>query len=82
MLPEQQAPLVLTAMTLRGIGSYLRGARLEVRPLKAHKFLWSGKCPRGTRMRLRIAHSTFMDGGRDFEMATVTSLDRFQAQSI
>ncbi len=33
MLPEQQAPLVLTAITLRGIGSYLEGARLEVRPL-------------------------------------------------
>jgi hypothetical protein len=34
MWPEQQTPLVLTAMTLRGVGSYLRGARLEVRPLK------------------------------------------------
>ena len=33
MLPEQQTPLVLTAMTLRGIGSYLHGARLELRPL-------------------------------------------------
>ena len=33
MLPEQQAPLVLTAITLMGIGSYMRGARLEVRPL-------------------------------------------------
>jgi ABC-type transport system involved in cytochrome c biogenesis ATPase subunit len=33
MLPEQQTPLVLTAMTLRGIGSYLQGARLELKPL-------------------------------------------------
>jgi energy-coupling factor transporter ATP-binding protein EcfA2 len=33
MLPEQQNPLALTAMTLRGIGSYLHGARLEFRPL-------------------------------------------------
>ena len=33
MPPEQQTPLVLTAMTLRGIGSYMRGARLDVRPL-------------------------------------------------
>lgn len=33
MLPEQEAPFRLTAMTLRGIGSYLHGARLELRPL-------------------------------------------------
>lgn len=33
MMPQQQAPLVLTAMTLRGIGSYLHGARLEFKPL-------------------------------------------------
>ena len=33
MLPQQQTPLVLTAMTIRGIGSYLRGARLELQPL-------------------------------------------------
>jgi energy-coupling factor transporter ATP-binding protein EcfA2 len=33
MLPEQQTPLVLTGMTLRGIGSYLKGARLELKPL-------------------------------------------------
>ena len=33
MLPDQQAILVLDAMTLRGIGSYLDGARLQFRPL-------------------------------------------------
>ncbi|MEI8376251.1 MAG: AAA family ATPase [Planctomycetota bacterium] len=33
MLPDQQASLVLDAMTLRGIGSYLDGARLQFRPL-------------------------------------------------
>ena len=37
MLPDQQADqqqlLVLDAMTLRGIGSYLEGARLQFRPL-------------------------------------------------
>ena len=34
MLPEHHgAPFVLTAITLRGVGSYLRGARLEIRPL-------------------------------------------------
>ncbi len=33
MWPEQQSPLVLTAMTLRGIGSYFAGSRLEIRPL-------------------------------------------------
>ena len=33
MLPHQQASLVLDAMTLRGIGSYLDGARLQFRPL-------------------------------------------------
>lgn len=33
MWPEQQSPLVLTAMTLRGIGSYFTGSRLEIRPL-------------------------------------------------
>ena len=33
MLPYQQAGFTLTAMTLRGIGSYLHGARLELRPL-------------------------------------------------
>ena len=28
-----RAPLRLTAMTLRGVGSYLQGARLEIRPM-------------------------------------------------
>lgn len=33
MLPEQQSPLILRALTLRGIGSYISGARLEIKPL-------------------------------------------------
>lgn len=33
MLPDQSSSLQLTAMTLRGIGSYLTGARLDIRPL-------------------------------------------------
>jgi len=33
MLPSQQSEVVLNAVTLRGIGSYIHGARLEVRPL-------------------------------------------------
>ena len=33
MIPAQQAPFLLTAMTLRGIGSYLHGSRLDLKPL-------------------------------------------------
>ena len=33
MLPDEKTPFELTAITLRGVGSYLRGARLEIRPL-------------------------------------------------
>ncbi len=33
LLLSQEAPLKITAITLRGIGSYLRGARLEIKPL-------------------------------------------------
>ncbi len=33
MIPDQQSPVTLSAITLRGIGSYLRGARLDIRPL-------------------------------------------------
>ena len=32
-IPDQQSPFTLTAMTLRGIGSYLRGRRLDIKPL-------------------------------------------------
>lgn len=32
MYPDQLAPFALTAMTLRGIGSYIDGARLEIKP--------------------------------------------------
>ncbi len=33
MHPRQKASFILTAITLRGIGSYVHGARLEIRPL-------------------------------------------------
>lgn len=33
MIPAQQSPFVLRAVTIRGIGSYISGARLEIKPL-------------------------------------------------
>lgn len=33
MIPDPQTPIVIDAITLRGIGSYLHGARLEIKPL-------------------------------------------------
>ena len=33
MIPDPQPPMILDAMTLRGIGSYLHGARLDIKPL-------------------------------------------------
>jgi hypothetical protein len=33
VMPDQQSPIVLKAMTLRGIGSYLHGSRLVIEPL-------------------------------------------------
>ncbi len=33
MLPDPQPQMILDAMTLRGIGSYLYGARLDIKPL-------------------------------------------------
>lgn len=33
MLPSQESPIAITALTLRGIGSYVRGARLDITPL-------------------------------------------------
>lgn len=33
MIPDQRTPVVLNAMTLRGVGSYLMGSRLEFKPL-------------------------------------------------
>lgn len=33
MIPDPQPPMILDAMTLRGIGSYLHSARLDIKPL-------------------------------------------------
>jgi len=33
MIPDPRPAMILDAMTLRGIGSYLHGARMDINPL-------------------------------------------------